>query len=534
MKKVFFTVLLVVVMTLSLVACSDTKTDITTSENTTNIQEEKNDDYKWLLTSKIYRTSPDNANSLEADLLQEYYKYDSSGRLEEHYIMQAGARHTNYSDFIYDSCGRLVSEKSDDLDWDTDEIKFNNHFYDYDNAGNVIKHTISYFDGDITTFTYVYDEKNNVVEEIEDNGSFTSKTQKNLIYDGDKCIRADILSKTDSSISNGLEIYEYDENGNLYSIARYFDFSSGENTETITVAGTVYYLFDITFYAYEKFLIETEVNNSSNQTITANTSATTTTVPATTQVKKLSDSCDKVMATGKEENGDVYELVANQTSDYDSVKIELGVIKNNEWLVELHSDWPFLTSDGLLRNSLGLASDIYGDKVKFIYVGNGCFHNYYHLYNSKTNQCFRGLEFNDDSSSYSHKYAILCSATKWDEEGRYLVQKMYDSVIYCLDSNTMTLTEIPGDWEDCEFTFLSEGLFLCNGGKSYSKHKSGFYNLNGEKVIDLTQFEVDLDEEYKNMYFDDGKCTFTVENSIGERYNITIDKTGEVINQIKL
>ena len=57
------------------------------------------------------------------------------------------------------------------------------------------------------------------------------------------------------------------------------------------------------------------------------------TEPPTTEPPQLSESCDMVLASGYD-GDDYYQLVANETEDYNGVKDELGVIKNNEWLLK--------------------------------------------------------------------------------------------------------------------------------------------------------------------------------------------------------
>lgn len=48
-----------------------------------------------------------------------------------------------------------------------------------------------------------------------------------------------------------------------------------------------------------------------------------TIIETTSEVIKLSESCDKILATGSNKNGDFYELVANQEETYDDVKIKI-------------------------------------------------------------------------------------------------------------------------------------------------------------------------------------------------------------------
>ena len=66
----------------------------------------------------------------------------------------------------------------------------------------------------------------------------------------------------------------------------------------------------------------------------------------------LSASCDYILCTGTDYNGNKYELVANQTESSQGFEIAVGVIKNNSWLYQLSSDFPFLGEDGLFHVSV--------------------------------------------------------------------------------------------------------------------------------------------------------------------------------------
>ena len=55
-----------------------------------------------------------------------------------------------------------------------------------------------------------------------------------------------------------------------------------------------------------------------------------------------------VLASGYD-GDDYYQFVANETEDYNGVKDELGVIKNNEWLLKPTLDMPFVNDDGSMK-----------------------------------------------------------------------------------------------------------------------------------------------------------------------------------------
>lgn len=94
----------------------------------------------------------------------------------------------------------------------------------------------------------------------------------------------------------------------------------------------------------------------------------TTTETATKEIR-LSDTCDEILASGYDTEGNLYELVANQTENYSGVKIKIGVIKNNKWAVKPTSDMPFIKNDGSLQNGKGINES----KNCFYYIGKGTF-----------------------------------------------------------------------------------------------------------------------------------------------------------------
>lgn len=87
----------------------------------------------------------------------------------------------------------------------------------------------------------------------------------------------------------------------------------------------------------------------------------------------------------------------------------------------------------------------------------------------------------------------------------------------------------------------SEGLIACltkSGGKSSI---NGFYNIRGEKVIDLSKYDLSRkvysydgwgnDRILQSFVFENGKCTFYIANDQGTDYKITFYKyiKGKVI-----
>lgn len=70
---------------------------------------------------------------------------------------------------------------------------------------------------------------------------------------------------------------------------------------------------------------------------------------------------------------------------------------------------------------------------------------------------------------------------------------------------------------------LSEGLFFCSD--------NCFYNLNGRKTIDLSDYSIDLWDN-GDFYFESGTCSFKAENSLSTTFIITIDSSGKVLSEV--
>ena len=286
----------------------------------------------------------------------------------------------------------------------------------------------------------------------------------------------------------------------------------------------------------------------------------------TSEEAGLSESCDKILATGKNKNGDYYELVANQNETYNSVKIEIGVIKNNEWLLKPTSDMPFIDKKtGLLNvehSNVGLddvkIADAGSDYVygTFKYVADGCFCIYSDIRKNEswtgTPNCLtvynaeNGKIYSDtyDNSKYESGF-VYTSFYKDAAYGNHLMIAKYyviDSLpfdktkwdFFVLDTETMETKRIVEDTEDIILGPACDGLFAvgedsdaCNSIIKY------FYDLNGKRVIDLTTYNDGGVTEVDKAYFVDGKFSFNVENEAGTDYQVTIDTKGNVIDSVK-
>lgn len=274
---------------------------------------------------------------------------------------------------------------------------------------------------------------------------------------------------------------------------------------------------------------ESDINKSvENNTIdnTVNTINETTTQPP-----RLSNSCNKIMASGYDKDNNFYELVANETENYSGVNIQMGVIKNNEWLIEMNSDYPFIDDSGSLKNTKYVSCSIYDENVEFYYVGNGCFYYDEYIFNSNTKKFFSSYIDVGNGMYTKEKYINFSKdITPNENQGKILLNTIVGSELFVLDTDTMSIKKVPGDWSDNVILPYSCGLFgyIHSSGGS-SKPNDGFYNLDGKKVIDLSNYKI---EHNGVLIFHNNECTFEIRNNVGNLYEITIDVKGNVKRQI--
>lgn len=261
-----------------------------------------------------------------------------------------------------------------------------------------------------------------------------------------------------------------------------------------------------------------------------------------TEVPKLSETCNIVLASGYS-GDDYYELVANETETHLGTEVEVGVIKNNTWSVNLTSNLPFIKKDKSLSNN----KTIYDSIDYFHYVGNGCFFYPGVILNGKTGEYAKG------------KFMVLCQGkldyTKGEyfvsEEGKYLYlkngyqKKGNDKNYYILDTNDMSSTKVNFTYQIGYFAFpFSNGIFA-HIKKGNSNKVGGFYNTDGEMIFDLSDYNTNQmlysvdgtggkDSIKQALVFKNGECSFRVKNKQKSEFYITINTNGEVIREEKI
>lgn len=249
------------------------------------------------------------------------------------------------------------------------------------------------------------------------------------------------------------------------------------------------------------------------------------TEPPTTAEPRLSDTCDKIYASGYDADGNFYELVANETEDYKGTTIEFGIIKNNQWSVELTSEAPFLNADGLLPTYKDSESgSIYDTSYNIKYIGFGCF-------SSPSNSTI----WNGNSGKFIHTIGIVNPPEQYhNTENKRIVTTNHGGNYRLLDLETLELKDTGLEYHyPYEAGCYRKGLFpfvnLNPNHHDPNPHPDGFYDENGNRVIDLSEFNIQHDNEMSDFIFVSGECTFTHINDQGTKYYITINNKGEVV-----
>ena len=293
---------------------------------------------------------------------------------------------------------------------------------------------------------------------------------------------------------------------------------------------------DVVIYADEQ---TTTQKNATSEEITQ--SFGNTTEPETEiQEQKLSDSCDKVLYTTLD-GEDYYEIVVNEEINYPKNTYSFGVIKNNQWLVEMSTQSPLLNEDNTWKSLEDCGSNPL-EEIFFEYLGEGCFLYYVDhypsninnsaiIYNPATQVAFPVLNIT--------KYSPIPSAKDFSRyenivNNEQIIVSNQSLEWVVLNITTGEAKPINGymqkgsDWDVYSLFGYSEGLFFMTCRRSMpDKTLSGFFNLNGELVIDIAEYGYDTEADYR---FVNGQCSFITSNDNGVEFKITIDKTGQILS----
>lgn len=302
------------------------------------------------------------------------------------------------------------------------------------------------------------------------------------------------------------------------SVVPYGDYFSSESTVSSHTAST--------WGTYSDSSYDTDYNSSDTNSLDG---------------PELSATCDKVLAFGSDNEGNYYELVANETEDYTGTTITIGVIKNNEWSVNMTSDLPFIGKEQF--------RSIYNFYGEFKYIGCGCFSYYYgDIINGDNGKIYNCGERDLGSPIVNFGSEKIYVNPNNRENIVILSQIGTNASLRALNTQTMEIdSEIPIDglydlYGLNLFFPYSEGLFCCMNS-DYDVEAQGFYNLNGEKVIDLSQYKLASQTYYRGLgssgfkqflVFENGFCSFKIQNDQNSVFELIIDKEGNVIDSVKV
>jgi len=272
--------------------------------------------------------------------------------------------------------------------------------------------------------------------------------------------------------------------------------------------------------------LASEVNTEVAPTTTEAETTPPATEPPTTAEPRLSDTCDKIYASGYDADGNFYELVANETEDYKGTTIEFGIIKNNQWSVELTSEAPFLNADGLLPTYKdGESGSIYDTDYNIKYIGFGCFE-------SPSGK----LIWNGNNGMYIATAPIINPPEKYlNTENKRMVSATVVENYKILNLETFELTDTGLEYHyPYEVGCYRKGLFpfvkiATEDNYNPKNSLNGFYDEKGNRVIDLSEFNLNKDNKLSDFIFVSGECRFSHTNDQGTKYFITINNKGEVV-----
>ncbi len=520
---------------------------------------------KWVLTSERTVSETGELNS------EKTYTYNEKGLLLESVGYEYYADYTikDVESFTYGNDQKLMHSKYERSNSVTGEIytsESTDYFYDNDDncitaqknsGGEISTYNYEYNSNNKVSFekilsgnvtvretTYEYDEYNNMIKSTERtflaNGNYHGETvcTNNNIYNGSmnliECERiVDFTKSNDMYLTDVDKYYDmntFDEYGNNLLKKTYTDsLWICDTDDKITRKGTEFALYEVTYYTYSK--VSDLTSSLDKEAISQDDTTYATTVPTTTP-KKLSDECDEVLATGTNSNGDYYEIVANKIEDYTGLSIYVGVIKNNEWLLEPTKDMPFVSEKNTFNWNGPETGEVH-------YVGNNCFVSMkkskggssspfvsyaymYIAYNVETGKSYStaGYEW-----SFRKEIPLICSE---EDEHMIIGYDGYAGVteFHILNKSDMTVSDVCIEGHLNSFANISEGVFsIALGESNYPKHY--IYDINGNIILDLSEYKT---YGHQNVYFTDGKCNLEIINNNDTKYRLTINKKGEVLD----
>lgn len=278
--------------------------------------------------------------------------------------------------------------------------------------------------------------------------------------------------------------------------------------------------------------------------------------------ESLADNCQYLLVTGYDSDGTCYQLVGEDYENYDKSIIRFGVIKDNQWLVEMTSDIPFIDEYNCIYGGLdengnyeleGYASlraavekssttNIYD---RFGYAGNGCFY----LKSNITSNTITIVEqlhtivfWNAETNSEKIINNAILSDIEYYNSDNDLLLSVLGEHLFAISNNQFADMNVQAlNTKNLESKTLFTQRF--NSNSSWSKYKiyqcsenlfyvekdNSFYNMNGDKA-----FELPVKNTQEIGHFYNGQCEIINQIENGARFRIIIDKSGNVISDEKI
>lgn len=274
---------------------------------------------------------------------------------------------------------------------------------------------------------------------------------------------------------------------------------------------------------------------------------------------ELALSCQKIVCYGKDHDN-LYELVAQVEESYSGSELQIGVIKNGEWVREFSSDFPWVDDDGTTYSWNLNGSNI--DSLSCYYAGNGVFVKSYNLGLSyvktdpmKEVRFFTGVseEFSgyDIDTPYNNYAENLDGATQIEANDYQIISGSRVGLAYnmsyatfILDTRTMEYKTIKGSDSSSNTysnsaighlcTQVYEDVFWSTFDLETGESTVTLYDKEGNKLFDTKSITSETSRISFLGKYKDGVCTVKTVLDSGSEYELTLDKKGNVLSQNKL